>query len=515
MSGKLIAKICLIVAVIGFCAYLATPLDEKINLGLDLQGGMHLALDVDIEQALERKVDAMVNAVRMEARDRDLVIGEVRREGYQVSINVPYEQEEQAVRDLMRSRYRQLQLQDERPEYLLYGFSEADMEESRELAVGQALETIRNRIDQFGVSEPTVQKQGERRIIIELPGVDDIDRAVELIGRTAMLEFRLLNPDVSTRDAEDGFLPHDSELLYQLETHPETGEVVRRNPYVVFTDAVLTGDRLLDARVRFDPQYNNPYVSITLDGEGARIFSDVTGRNVGQRLAIVLDGEIYSAPRINERIPSGQASISGNFTMEEATDLSIVLRSGSLPAPVDIVENRTVGPSLGQDSIERGMLSIAIGMALVLVFMVIYYRLSGLLANTALVLNLVILMGMLAYFGATLTLPGIAGIILTIGIAVDANVLIFERIREELRRGNSPRIAIQEGYAKAFSTILDANITTLIVAVILFQFGSGPIKGFAVTLSIGILASMFTAILFTRTVYELIMSAKPVRKISI
>ncbi|ADU67081.1 protein-export membrane protein SecD [Desulfurispirillum indicum S5] len=515
MDGKLIAKLLLIAAVIGFCIHLATPLNEKIALGLDLQGGMHLALDVDTEQAVERKLDAMTNALRLEAQQQHLVIGTIQRRGMQILIPVPYAEEKAEFKRLMQRRYGQLELQDEQPELLVYGYTTYDIEEIKELAVGQALETIRNRIDQFGVSEPTVQKQGDRRIIIELPGVEDVDRAVELIGRTAMLEFRLVNENVSTRDALDGFLPENSEVLYQRHMDPQTNTEVDRTPFVLYRDVIFTGDRLLDARVRFDPQFNTPYVSITLDGEGARLFADVTGRNVGRRLAIVLDGHVHSAPVINERIPSGQASISGQFTMEQATDLSIVLRSGSLPAPVDIVENRTVGPTLGQDSIDKGILSVTIGMALVLLFMVAYYRLSGLLANMALLMNLIILMGLLAYFGATLTLPGIAGIILTIGIAVDANVLIFERIREELRRGASPRLAIEEGYAKAFSTILDANITTLIVAVILFQFGTGPIKGFAVTLSIGILASMFTAILCTRAIYELILVYKPIRKLSI
>jgi preprotein translocase subunit SecD len=278
---------------------------------------------------------------------------------------------------------------------------------------------------------------------------------------------------------------------------------------------VLTGASLTDARVSIDSQYNEPYVSITFDGTGARQFARITGDNVGRRLAIVLDGVIYSAPVIQEKIPGGQARITGYFTMDEARFLAIALRSGALPAPVTILENRTVGPSLGQDSVRRGIQAILIGGLMVVIFMVIYYGISGLIADVALLFNLIILMGALAYLGATLTLPGIAGIILTIGMAVDANVLIFERIREELRLGKTVRAAVDGGFSKALVTILDANVTTLIAAVVLFQFGTGPVKGFAVTLSLGILGTLFSALFASRTLFEVMLARPRVEKISI
>ena len=399
--------------------------EGRINLGLDLQGGMHLVLEVDTS-----KLSAN------EAKD----------------------------------------------------------------APQRALEIIRNRIDQFGVLEPVIQLQGSRRILIQLPGITDRERAKDIVGKTAHLEFKIVSddPDLIKR-ASEGEKIEGYELKY---IEVEEG---KKEALLVEEDAVLTGDMLVDATTEFSQQgFGQPYVSLELNDKGGDMFSDITGTNVGKRLAIVLDGEVDTAPVIRERIPSGRAQITGNFSVQEAKDIALVLRAGALPAPVNIIEERSVGPALGQDSVEKGIRAILIGGACVLLFMAIYYLIAGVVADLALVLNILIITGALSYFGATLTLPGIAGLVLTIGMAVDANVLIFERIREESKLGKSLKAAIHAGYDKAFWTILDANVTTLITALILFQFGTGPVRGFATTLSIGILASMFTALVVTRLVMDLI-----------
>ncbi len=442
MWNKLRWKSLLVVAVAGLAIWLSYPpldvRDEegnvvkegKINLGLDLQGGMHLVLQVDTSRLTPD-----------EARD----------------------------------------------------------------APQRALEVIRNRIDQFGVMEPVIQLQGRDRLLVQLPGVTDRERAKEIIGRTAHLEFKLVEEDpVLFKKAVAGEVVEGYELKHI--TTPDG----KREPLLVETDVVLTGDMLVNATTEFAQEgFGQPYVSLELNAKGANIFADVTGRNIGSRLAIVLDGEIYTAPVIRERIPSGRAQISGNFSVQQARDIALVLRAGALPAPVDIIEERSVGPALGEDSVKKGINAIIIGGIAVLAFMVLYYLFAGAIADLALVLNILIITGALSYFGATLTLPGIAGLVLTIGIAVDANVLIFERIREESRLGKSFRAAISAGYDKAFWTILDANVTTLITALILFQFGTGPIRGFATTLSIGILASMFTALVVTRLVLDMIALSRP------
>ena len=382
------------------------------------------------------------------------------------------------------------------------------------MAVEQALETIRNRIDQFGVSEPDIRIQGERRILVQLPGIKDTKRAKGLIGKTALLEFKLLDEDHDVQAALNGNVPATSEILYEVKEDPATHHV-RKIPFLVKKRTALTGAYLTDAKVQIDSQYNEPYVSITFDKKGARLFARITGENVKKRLAIVLDDNVYSAPVIQEKIEGGEARITGNFTTDEARDLAIVLRAGALPAPVKILEERTVGPSLGTDSIRMGLLSMIVGGLLVILFMAIYYKGSGLVADLALVLNILLIAGGLAGFGATLTLPGIAGIILTIGMAVDANVLIFERIREEMRLGKTPRAAVDAGYDRATLTILDANVTTLIAALVLFQFGTGAVKGFAVTLSLGVVASMFTALIATRVIFDYFLINRKIRTISI
>jgi SecD/SecF fusion protein len=369
-------------------------------------------------------------------------------------------------------------------------------EADREDASARAMEIIRNRIDQFGVAEPSIQRQGFGRIAVQLPGIKDRERALELIGRTALLEFKLVSEDASALEAAKAGARPGGPSLYKTE---EGGEVLLEN------EVALTGKYITDASVDFG-QYNEPIVSLELNSEGAKIFSDLTGAHVGRQLAIVLDDKVQSYPTINERIPSGRAQITGRFTFEEANDLAIALRAGALPAPIVIEEERSVGASLGKDSVEKGMRATWVGAAFVVAFMAVYYLFGGLIANLALCFNILIVMAALSYFHGTLTLPGIAGIVLTIGMAVDTNVLIFERIREELGLKKPVGASIAAGYKKAFTTILDSNLTTLITAIILYNVGSGPVRGFALTLSIGIVASMFTGIFVTHAIFDLLLA---------
>jgi SecD/SecF fusion protein len=416
--------------VLAISAYFSFPLGKRINLGLDLKGGMHLLLKVDTSH-LDDKAKA-------DAADR-------------------------------------------------------------------AVEVIRNRIDEFGVRETSIQKQGEDEIVVQLPGITDRNRALEIIGKTAMLEFKIVASDPDKlKDAIAGTLPEGYELKYTQDDN---------EPLLLEKQAVLTGDALIDASVRFSQsEFNEPNVSLQFNAEGSKKFSDITGNNIGKRLAIVLDGKVQSAPRIREAIPSGEAVISGRFDIEEAQDLALILRIGALPAPMKVEEERTIGPLLGQDSINKGVKASIVGGILVFSFMAFYYLLAGVVSNIALLLNLLMILGGLGILpvlfpgvSATLTLPGIAGIALSLGMAVDANVLINERIREELSAGKNMRQAITNGYDRAFSAILDSNLTTLIAAFLLFQFGTGPIRGFAVTLTIGLISSMFTAIVVTRAIFEALM----------
>jgi preprotein translocase subunit SecD len=382
------------------------------------------------------------------------------------------------------------------------------------MAVDQALETIRNRIDQFGVSEPDIRPQEDNRILVQLPGIKDPKRAVDLIGKTALLEFKLVDEDHSVEEALKGNIPPGDEILYEVTIDPKTGHE-KKIPFLLKKRTLITGEYITDARVQFDSQYSEPYVSLSFDARGARLFEQITGQNIKKRLAIVLDKKVNSAPVIQDKISGGKAQITGRFTTDEARDLAIILRAGALPAPVKIIEDRTVGPSLGKDSIEKGFKSMIIGGLVVVIFMVVYYGISGIITDLALLFNIVIIMAGLAFFGATLTLPGIAGIILTIGMSVDANVLIFERIREELRLGKTARASIEGGYGKALVTILDAQVTTLIAALVLFQFGTGPVRGFAVTVSIGIIGSLFTAIFVTRIIFDYLYVQRRMKKLSI
>lgn len=380
-------------------------------------------------------------------------------------------------------------------------------------AVSRAIEIIRNRVDQFGVAEPLITKQGDRWIVVQLPGIKDPSRAKELIGKTALLEFRLVddNPVVSEIVSK---LREKNATIADIDKYPEISSMVpagfavfagkEDSYYLLKSSAELTGAYLVNAKVQFGGEYGYPYVNIEFNNDGAKIFAAVTERSIEKRLAIVLDGIVQSAPVIRSKIPDGKAIIEGNFTSEDARFLAMILRAGALPAPVKIIEERTVGPSLGDDSIKAGLTSCLVGLFVVLLFMFVYYRASGLIANFALILNLLFLLGVMAYFHFTLTLPGIAGIVLTLGMAVDANVLILERMREELAAGKTPRVAVDAGYQKAFSAILDANVTTLVASVCLFQFGTGPIKGFAVSLTIGLIVGMFTSIVVTRVIYDVL-----------
>ncbi|KIH76615.1 preprotein translocase subunit SecD [Geoalkalibacter ferrihydriticus] len=493
---------------------------DPIHLGLDLQGGMHLILGVEVDKAVESRLDSLVDQAESLLRERDLIYRSVSRDlaAGGISITVYDEESARQVERIMRDSFPNLEEQTQPLDggYIAkhFRFTEREIEQIRDYAHRQALETLRNRVDQFGVTEPVLQRQADHRILIQLPGVDDPHRAIALLGKTARLEFKMVAEDVTPTDIAEGRLPSGTEILYERRVDPRTGAVTE-TPVAVHTATLMTGDLLADAQVRIDPRFNEPYVAIDFNALGARRFDQITAANVGRRMAIVLDDTVYSAPVIRERISGGSAQISGAFTEREATDLAIVLRAGSLPAPVQIMENRTVGPSLGRDSIQQGIVSITVGGALVVVAIAVYYGLSGLVAILALVLNLVFIMAMLTLFKASLTLPGIAGIVLTVGMAVDANVLIFERIREELRIGKTARAALEAGYAKAFSTIIDANITTLVAALVLFQFGTGPVKGFAVTLSVGIIASLFTAIFVTRTVFDYFLTSGRAKRLSI
>jgi preprotein translocase subunit SecD len=393
---------------------------------------------------------------------------------------------------------------------------ERQITQLRDDAVRQGVETIRNRVDQFGVAEPTITRQGSDRILIQLPGVQDPERAKALIGKTALLEFKLLDEKTPLDQALAGHLPETSEVLYGREIDKQT-KAERKIPYVVQKRTLLTGAELTRAEVSADPNsMGNWQVAIEFTSTGTRIFGEVTEQNVGRRLAIILDGTVYSAPRINERIPGGRAVITGQFSVEDARDLAIVLRAGALPAPVTILEERTVGPSLGADSIRKGLIAIAGSAIVVFVFMLVYYRLSGLVADIALGLNLLILFACMAAIRATLTLPGLAGIALTIGMAVDTNILIFERIREELRVGKTPRSAIDAGFSRALRTIIDTHLTVMVTAAILYNFGTGPVKGFAVSLFVGLAASLFTAYFFTRLLFDVVyMGRRKVQAVSI
>ncbi|HEU0265504.1 MAG TPA: protein translocase subunit SecD [Geobacterales bacterium] len=491
---------------------------DKLSLGLDLQGGTHLVLEVETAKAVEAFFDLMAGDLEEEFGKKNIHFRSLGRVGEDRLVVALFDRESLAkVQALVKERYPELsqgQPAGGDPLSLEISLSPQQITQRKDQAVQQALETIRNRVDQFGVSEPLIRREGKDSIVVQLPGIKDPQRAIELIGRTARLEFRLVNETVNATTATPGTIGLDEEILIERSIDPMSG-AVSQTPLVVKKRASLTGDMLTNAQIEYERQFNRPYVSMEFNSVGAKLFDEITAANVGKRFAIVLDNNIYSAPLIRERISGGRAQISGSFSDKEATDLAIVLRSGSLPAPVKIIQNVTVGPTLGQDSIHKGLMAGVIGVLLVVLFMLFYYRLSGLVANYGMVLNIIYLLGFLALFGATLTLPGIAAIVLLIGMSVDANVLIFERIREELRLGKTPLAALEAGYDKAFLTIMDSHVTTLITAVVLFQFGTGPVKGFAVSLFFGVTINLFSSLVATREVFDFFLKRGKVKKLSI
>ncbi len=485
----------------------------KIQLGLDLQGGTHLLMEVKLDDAVNTSLSRRGDDLKRELRDDKLEFQEVSAaadDAFTVKLKSPDERTpfldlaQKAFPDLVVSS---VDVGGGAPAYSLK-FKERDEAQVRSNAMDQALETIRNRIDQLGVRETTVAREGDRDILVQLPGIQDPERAKELIGKTAVLEFKLVDDSHSIADAEKNPPPGD-EVLYG------PAEAGGRTPYLVEKPVLMTGDVVTDARVRPGGRLEGPYVAVDLDARGAQIFDAATAENVGRRLAIVLDGTVYSAPVIKERIPGGHVQITGRFSIDEAHDLAIVLRSGALPAPVEIVEERTVGPSLGRDSIRQGAFSFIVGAAAVLIFMVVYYSGAGVLADVGLSLNILLLICVMAALQATLTLPGIAGIVLTLGMSVDANVLVNERMREELRNGKTTRDAVKLGYQRAWSAIRDSNISTFVAGLILFQFGTGPVKGFAVTLCVGVLTGLFSCIVVTRAWYDHLISARRLQTISV
>ena len=491
---------------------------DRIHLGLDLQGGSHLILTVKVDKAIENNVERVKGDLTNILRERGISGVSVERQGTLIELKFPAASAER-VRGVLKSDFANLTEVKTQTSGgttdLFLTLSKDEMKSLRDYAVDQSLETIRNRIDQFGVSEPIIQRQGQEDILIQLPGIQDPERAKEIIGKTALLEFKLVDDTANVEDAIRNGPPPGRQVLYGHAGKGEGGIGADKTAYVVESRTLMTGEYITDARVRPSAQLQGPYVELILNSSGARLFEQISAANVKRRLAIVLDNRVYSAPVIQERIGGGRASITGSFTIQEARDLAIILRAGALPAPVEIAEERTVGPSLGQDSIHQGITSFVVGGALVIVFMIAYYKGAGLLAVLAVIFNILFMIAVLAGFQAVLTLPGIAGIVLTIGMAVDANVLINERIREELRGGRAVRSAIEAGYQHALPAILDSNITTFLSGVILFQFGTGPIKGFAVTLCIGIITTVLTAVYLTRIYYDQRMAARRLESISI
>ncbi len=502
----------------------------QLKLGLDLKGGVHLVLKPDVEKALQNQFENYLHDLKTTLEKRGFLFT-LTLDKNKALLSLQRDEDLERFKKEITPEFKELSFREEKGEagkpLIVISLSPEREKFVRENLLNQVLEVLRNRIDQFGVAEPIITKQGTDKVVIQLPGIKDPERALKIIGQTAQLEFKLVdeesmkNLDLKAlmeallkegrvkdpnnleewQKALRPYLPPDTEFYFLVEKDRNTGQILR-TPILLKKETLLTGEYLKNAQVRIDPTFNEPYVWIQFNDRGAKIFEAITAVNVGKRLAIVLDGVVRSAPVIREKISGGEAQITGSFTMEEAQDLALVLRAGALPAPVKILQNITIGPSLGKDSIEKGIKAGLLGAALVVIFTITYYRLSGFIAVIALLLNIYYLLALLSAFQATLTLPGIAGIILSIGMGVDSNVLIFERIREELRLGRTAFSSVFQGYSKTFWTIFDAHITVLITSLILFIFGTGPIRGFAVTLSISILVNLFTAIFVTKIFYE-------------
>ncbi|MBZ4681724.1 protein translocase subunit SecD [Thermodesulfobacterium sp.] len=545
MSFKLKIKLFFLLFLIGFAALLLLPTfvpnlppwfkkyvyRGELKLGLDLKGGVHLVLQPDIDKAMQNQFENYVQDIKAQLNKLVSSSYEVSIDNLKAVFKFQDPKDAKVFKDEVLKGIKEIAISKEYQQENLFiievTLSEERISYIKENLLNQVLEVIRNRVDQFGVAEAIITKQGKDKIVVQLPGLKDPERAINIIGQTAQLEFRLVDEETMQRvdlselvnslvqtgkisfDASieewrkllAPYLPQDSQFYFMVEKDKETGKVIKK-PIVLKKEVLLTGTYLKTAQVRINPQTNEPYVWLQFDSRGAKIFELITSENVGKRLAIVLDEVVRSAPVIKEKISGGEAQITGGFSMQEASNLALVLRAGALPAPVKILQNITIGPSLGSDSIKKGLIAGVIGAAAVIVFTIFYYRMSGVVAVIALVLNIYFLLALLSAFQATLTLPGIAGIILSIGMGVDSNVLIFERIREELKAGRTTFSAIFQGYSRTFITIFDAHVTVLITSLILFIFGTGPIRGFAVTLSISILVNLFTAIFATKIFYE-------------
>jgi preprotein translocase subunit SecD len=490
--------------------------DSAINLGLDLKGGIHLTLGVDVDKAIENNMSSIGQDLKATAREENLAVLKPNvLPGTKLEAVLVGADKQEAFEALLKKNFSSVKIDakesqpEDRVRYVLSMTPDYKKYLSK-LTLDQAVKTIRNRIDQFGVAEPDIRRQEGNRIQVQLPGLSDPQRAIAVIGKTAHLEFKLVDDTVDPAAIQQGLVGPGRELS-TIVSKGAKGQV-HESPIVLKKDAVMTGEYITDARATIESNNNQFSVSMNFNARGAKVFERITEENIKKRLAIVLDGKCYSAPVIQDKIAGGKAQITGNFTQDEARDLAIVLRAGALPAPVNVLEQRTVGPTLGQESIDAGMMATLIAAVAIMVFMTIYYGVAGVFADIVLLLNMVLTMAGLAAFGATLTLPGIAGIILTIAMAVDANVLIYERIREELRLGLKPAEAVHKGYDRATLAILDSNTTNVLVAIILYQFGTGPIRGFAVTLVLGILMSMFTAIFVSRIMFDLYLSKHPADK---
>lgn len=544
MSTKLKLKILLVLILIFLAGILLLPTfvpnlppwftkyiyKGYLKLGLDLKGGVHLVLQPDLNKALKHQFESYLHDVKNKLKKQNIVY-EFEEKDLSAVFKFYRKKDIEVFKNELIQNFKELNIEEETQQDKYFtvkiSLSKDRIGYIKEHLLDQTLEVIRNRIDQFGVAEAIITKQGRDKIVVELPGIKNPERAIKVIGQTAQLEFKLVDEEAMKsidwmalinsfiregkaslndplekwRELLKPYIPPGDEFYFLVEKERETGRIIKK-PIILKALTLLTGEYIKDAGVRINPQFNEPYVWLKFDSRGAKLFERITEENVGKRLAIILDEVVRSAPVIREKISGGEAQITGRFTIEEAHDLALVLRAGALPAPVKILQNITIGPSLGRDSIQKGITAGLIGAIIVIIFVIFYYKISGVIAIIALILNIYYLLALLSAFQATLTLPGIAGIILSIGMGVDSNVLIFERIREELKLGRTSYSAIFQGYDKAFWTIFDAHITVLITSLILFTFGTGPIRGFAVTLSISIIVNLFTAIFVTKIFYE-------------
>ena len=475
---------------------------KKITLGLDLQGGLHMLLSVKTEVAIESKVKSIGTSLKYSLEDEDIVFEDLKINDGMVVFELLDNEDIAKVDKLLKDDFKDVLIEKNALVYEVRLSPELS-KKTEEHAIDQAVDTIRNRLNMFGLAEPTVAKQGADKILVEVPGIktaEDEQRVRALIAKAAHLQMMAVDEDRSNRvyGMTDAEAKQYGDVIL-----PDVND--NRTKYLLYSIPILDGSMLTDAQVGYEEKSNRALINFSLNGQGAKIFADFTEKSVGKRMAVVLDNQVYTAPNIVQRIGGGQVQITGNFTPQEAHDVAIALRSGALLAPVKVEEKRSVGPSLGADSIKASSMALMLGFTMVVIFMLVYYGMAGVVSNLALVANLFLILAVMSLFEATLTLPGMAGIVLTVGMAVDANVIINERIRELLHKGNSITKSIEQGYNNAFTAIWDANVTTLIAAVVLYAYGTGPIKGFSLTISIGILASMLTAILGTHGIYQWIL----------